>query len=503
MRRIIKSDQLYKTLFYSILLIGITLRLYQHLMGRSLWEDEAHIALNFMWFGYGELMAPLQNYQTAPIFFLWATETFSNLFGNNETSLRSFAFIVSIAAFPFFFYLVRDLTNSVITAIIAFTIFALNISLIYYSSEIKSYTVDVSIYIFILYLLFSKHSYVVKHRIGLLSFTGCIAIPLSNASIVILFCAGLYLITRDWNRSFSNDKKTLQINIPSSQLIMFSSWSIIWLLNFFKFIHNHPYGEGMKQIWSWTFAPTNIFSKEFADFIMLRINDTIYSDMLFFSDKYYFPQILSGLILLAITSCIYNRQWKVLWLTIGPIIIHLILSMFKLYPFFYRFILYLLPPFIILVALGINTIAKLIAQRIHKAVAIPIVFFFLFCCTYISIKKFPYWDREIGPVISFINKNYPDKPIIVTTPFTLYSYYMERGIAKNKKLHPIGWQLKPDAYFNDQLIISQQSTYLLLYSVNGFADGYSEVLNSLQDNNLIIRKYEYKTYGIAEVKPKN
>ncbi len=498
-----RISHLFKILFYSVLIAGIALRLYHHLMGRSLWEDEAHIALNFIWLGYKGLMEPLQNYQTAPIFFLWATETFSRLFGPDEVSLRSFAFIVSIAAFPFFFYLVRDLTGNVVTAITAFAIFALNISLIYYSSEIKSYTIDVSVYIFVLYIIFSQHNYVAKYRIGLLGLAGCLAILFSNASTVVLFCAGLYLIITDWSKGLSKDKKNLNINIPVIQLVMFGSWVVVWLLNFFLFIYKHPYSEGMKSIWSWTFAPSNIFSNEFADFIKLRINDTIYENMLFFTDKYYFPQILIGLIIVALGYCIYTRQWKILWVTIVPIALHLVLSMFKLYPFFFRFILYLLPPFIILVAIGISTVANIIARRTHKVITIPLVLFCLFCCTYNSIQKFPYWEKEIGPVISFINENYPDKPIIVTTPFTLYSYYMERDIAKNKKLYPIAWQLQPDTYYNDPLIQSQLSPYLLLYSVNGYADGYSEVLKSLKDNRLIIKQFEYKTYGVAELKPRN
>src|SRR5690606_19142162 len=152
-------------------------------------------------------------------------------------------------------HLVKELTGNVVTAIIVFTIFALNISLIYYSSEIKSYTVDVSMYVFILYLIFSQHSYVARHRIALLSIAGCIAILCSNASSVILLCAGLYLIASNWRKNFSDDRKTFQINIPSGHLVMFGSWLIVWLINFFKFIHKHPYSDGMKHIWSWSFVP--------------------------------------------------------------------------------------------------------------------------------------------------------------------------------------------------------------------------------------------------------
>lgn len=497
-----KAEKIYLLLFYVVLIVGLGLRFYQHLMGRSLWEDEAHIALNFIKFGYAGLMSPLENYQTAPIFFLWSVETFCNIFGSGEVSLRTFPFIVSIAALPFFYFVVKKLSGNLFTAILSFTVFALNISMIYYASEVKSYTIDVAVYIFILYLLLSDHTFVAKHRTKLLAIVGCLAIPYSNASIIILFCTVLYMIATGWSKKMNETRTTIQVGIPTSQLIIFSSWVAVWLINYFKFIHNHPYEEGMKNIWSWTFCPTPIFGTEFSEFIKMRIDDTIYTEMLFFTDKFYFPQILSALVVVAILYNIYKKNWTLLLFTILPIVLHLVMSMFKIYPFFYRFILYLLPSIIILLSSGVTAIINIFPGKVGHIVSIPLGLGFCYCCSYISIEKFPSWDREIGPVISYINKNYPDHPILVTTPYTLYTYYMERDVAKNKHLQPIKWQLKPEDYYSSDSVKSVKSDYLLLYSVNGFADGYGDVLKSLKDNGLILQSFEYKTYGVAAVKPK-
>lgn len=495
------AEKICLALFFLILAIGIALRFYQHLMGRSLWEDEAHIALNFMYFGYLGLMEPLQNYQTAPIFFLWSVETFCKIFGPGEISLRTFPFLVSIAALPFFYFVVKRLSGNLLTAIISFTVFALNISMIYYASEVKSYTIDVAIYIFILYLLLSDHSFVARHRTKLLAVAGCLAIPYSNASVVVLFCAALYMIATGWSKKMNEDKTTLQLGIPTSQLVIFGSWATVWLVNYFKFIHNHPYAEGMKNIWSWTFCPTPIFGKEFSDFIRMRIDDTIFTEMLFFTDKYYFPQILSALVVISVVYNVYKKNWALLLFTILPILLHLVMSMFKMYPFFYRFILYLLPPFIILVSSGVSAIVNLFPRKVGNIISVPIALGYCYCCTYISIENFPSWRREIKPVISYMNNKYPDKKIIVTTPLTLYTYYMDRGIAKNKNLIPIKWGIKPDEYYNSDIIKPLNDSYLLLYSVDGFADGYKDVLNSLKEKGLILKQFEYKTYGVAEVKP--
>lgn len=490
-------------LFYSFLLIGIGLRMYQYLMGRSLWEDEAHIALNFIKFGHLGLMAPLENFQTAPILFLWIVETFCDVFGSGEMSLRAFPLLISLAALPFMFYVARSLTKSSLAAIIAFIVFTLNITLIYFSSEIKSYTVDVSAYIFIPYLLLSSHPYVVRKRTLLLAIAGAVAIICSNASAVILFCAAIYMVTKDqFDESSSEKRKLLVLQLSKSSIVIFITWGVVWVINYFRFIHNHPYADGMKSIWSWTFSPRNIFRKPFTDFITARINDTIYTDMLFFTDKYYFPQILTCLVVCSVLTAIIRKQWVLLLFTVLPILLHLGVSMLKMYPFFYRFILYLLPPFIILVSYGVASIINYLPRLLRNTLALPVVAAFCYCCSYISIEKFPSWDREIGPVISYINKNHPDKQILVTTPYTLYSYYMERDVAKNKHLQPIKWNLKPEQYYSSDSVKSIKSDYLLLYSVDGFADGYGDVLKSLKENGLILQSFEYKTYGVVAVKPK-
>jgi hypothetical protein len=79
---------------------------------------------------------------------------------------------------------------------------------------------------------------------------------------------------------------------------------------------------------------------------------------------------------------------------------------------------------------------------------------------------------------------------------------MERGVARNKNLHPLKWNLSPWDYYVDDTVRSVSSAnYLLIYSADGFADGYKEVLHNLDEHGYIVRRFEYKTYGVAEVKP--
>ena len=79
-----------------ILLVGVLFRLRQYLTGRSLWLDEAMLAINIRNRGFGGFFRPLDYDQGAPIGFLFIEKTFSLVFGTNELSLRLFPFLLGV-----------------------------------------------------------------------------------------------------------------------------------------------------------------------------------------------------------------------------------------------------------------------------------------------------------------------------------------------------------------------------------------------------------------------
>ncbi len=486
--------------FIVVFAVGLYLRFYQHLMGRSLWEDEAHIAISFINFGYLGLTNVLPNFQTAPIFFLWGVETFSKLFGNSELSLRMFPFLVSVLSMPFFYFFVKALTKDTLTSLLGFFIYAVNISFIYYSSEVKSYTIDVSSYIIIGYLLLTNNEWVAKHRNKLLILAGVFFLLSSNVSAIILFCAGIYMVSK-WQFISIRNKFISFKSIPKSDLGVFSIWLIVFAVNYFRFIYKHPYAIGMKKIWDWAFCPTPAFGDAFNTFMKARIDDSIFTDLLYFTDKYYFGYILLGILLLALFHIVRSKNYSILLFTILPILLHMAMSMLKIYPFYYRFILYLLPPFIILVCIGISFIFSFLAQRVHNLSTIPLLLFFCYCTSIKSLEKFPFWDKEIKPSLDFINKNYPAKNVFITTPWTLYLYYSRVGYIKNPNRIRLLWNLTPEQFYTDTVVARQKESFVLLYSSNGYSDGYGEVIKDLRSKNKILREFEYKTYSIAEVQP--
>ena len=127
-----------------LLAAGIVLRVVQLLANRSLWIDEAALALNVVHKSARELAGPLDHGQMAPIAFLWLEKATVSVFGAGEWSLRLVPFAAGLIALVLFARLARATLASAGT-LVAAGLFALNHRLVYYSSEVKQYATDVAV----------------------------------------------------------------------------------------------------------------------------------------------------------------------------------------------------------------------------------------------------------------------------------------------------------------------------------------------------------------------
>jgi len=136
---------------YLIIAFGVAVRLVEYLSNRSLWADEAVLALNIVNRSYLELLQPLDYDQGAQIGFLMVEKFAVQILGNNEYALRLFPFICGVGSLFLFYELGKKwLLKSGVT--ISLLLFACLKYLVYYSAEVKQYSSDVTITI-LLYLL--------------------------------------------------------------------------------------------------------------------------------------------------------------------------------------------------------------------------------------------------------------------------------------------------------------------------------------------------------------
>src|ERR1041384_5610084 len=108
----IKNRKYVSAIFWIILVVGLVLRFYQYFMGRSLWEDECHLALNFMKYGFLRLAQPLDFIQGAPILFLWLVKASVKIFGYGEIAFRLVSFVGAILTLPLFYFVAVKLTGN-------------------------------------------------------------------------------------------------------------------------------------------------------------------------------------------------------------------------------------------------------------------------------------------------------------------------------------------------------------------------------------------------------
>ena len=73
-----------RVMLAALVLLGAVLRIYQYAADRSLWLDEAALAHNIIQRGFGQLVAPLDYAQIAPLGFLWLEKCAVVLFGSSE-----------------------------------------------------------------------------------------------------------------------------------------------------------------------------------------------------------------------------------------------------------------------------------------------------------------------------------------------------------------------------------------------------------------------------------
>ena len=243
----------------AVLLLGVTLSLVQFIYNRSLWRDEASLALNIINKNGLELLKPLDYMQVAPILFLQLEKLFSILLPNSEYGLRLLPLLCFWFSLYFFYGILKLTFKNYYTIIFALSLFVFNYNLIYYSSEVKQYICDVLVLTSIYY--FTLKSYKKEEtKYYILGILGCVSIYLSNVTPIILFSCGIYL--------FYNSLINKKIYFKHMAIVSFV-WGITFLSYYYYFIHGHPTSDYMVTYWSNqnAFMPHNLFSADFYLFL--------------------------------------------------------------------------------------------------------------------------------------------------------------------------------------------------------------------------------------------
>ena len=138
----------------ALIAVGIVLRLVRFLHYRSLWLDEATLALNIMSRSYSQLVRSLDFAQGAPAGFLALEKLSISMFGDSERAFRLVPLLAGIASL-FVFWRVAQRFLDPYAALLALAFFSFMECFVYYGAETRPYELDV-LATLVLLLLFDR-----------------------------------------------------------------------------------------------------------------------------------------------------------------------------------------------------------------------------------------------------------------------------------------------------------------------------------------------------------
>ncbi|HEY3476612.1 MAG TPA: glycosyltransferase family 39 protein [Anaerolineales bacterium] len=326
-----------------LILLGLLLRLRQYLTGRSLWADEAMLALNIVTRGFGGLFRPLDYDQGAPIGFLLVQKLFNTVLGKHEYALRLFPLLVGLLSLWLFYLLLKRITTGT-GLLVALALFAFNPRLIYYSSEVKQYILDVAVTLALLLIAAPALSASPQKKdYAWLTIAGLLALWLSHPALFVLAGIGLALVILALRH---RDYTSLKV---------VTGMGVLWILEiallYLLILRDLSQNAYMRDYWQGAFLPVPPWSEP--GWFAKALNENI-------GIQFGIPYAVFAVFFLMLVG------WVILWFRqrgyaiafAGILLVTLTASALGLYPIFERMILFLLPIGFVLIGKTVEVIYR-------------------------------------------------------------------------------------------------------------------------------------------------
>jgi hypothetical protein len=124
-----------------LLALGVACRLHVYLLTFPIWRDEASLALNFVSRDYRRLLDELDNFQVAPLLFLWMEKAVYQFLGDSAALLRVAPMVAGVSGLVLFWQLSRRCLTP-LPAALALGFLAVAQSPIHLASMVKPYSFD-------------------------------------------------------------------------------------------------------------------------------------------------------------------------------------------------------------------------------------------------------------------------------------------------------------------------------------------------------------------------
>ena len=396
-----------------LVVLGVVLRLAQYLFNRSLWLDEINLADNLLSRTYSQLWAPLDGGQYAPIGFLWVTKFLLTCFGSSEAVFRLLPLVCGLLSLPLFASLARQQLRG-LGAVVAVLLFVVSDQLIYYSSELKPYSVDVAATTWLLWLTMRRDGvFASTKRTVACALTGAILLWFSFPVLLVLPAIGIAAGTTGFLRGDASQRRHIAL--------VGVLWAVSFAALYSLSLRDNAVDPFVRNFWQEAdaFVP---LSGAALPWVSLATQD------LFVWDHHTIPWLswlsaASGLVLLIV------RRSAVAWVTLLLLGLTLLASALERYPFQRRLLLFAWPLLPLLIGGSIQALEG--RGVLWKWVACAVAALIAFGPTVQAFDKLahPRQRQEVRPVVEYFmaHRQPGDELYLFYATLAQFRYYAKRA----------------------------------------------------------------------------
>lgn len=415
-----------------IIVVGILIRVSIYGLNSSFWMDESILASNVL---KTPLFSTLSSDLNAPVGFLFISKLLSIIFGNSEYAFRLFPLVSGIVSLVLFYKFSNRCLSS-LEALLATFLFSFSPTLIYFSTEFKQYSSDVTsaLILWLIALEIMNDRDMSWKKTFIIAATCSVLIWFSHPSLFVF--SGIIMVLLGSFFSKQNTLKLDQVSVIASLVAI--STILLYLVHLSKLAHNNQlayyfthYDYSFPKIW-----PLNIKNILISKMILSRFFD------------FYGLNTLSILPFLTFFLIGYinfiKKNLPITLLLVLPIFTVVLISVLGLYPLQTRLVLFCCPSLFIITAHGCS-------WSISKAV---------------KIVKGPKFTTSIVTVLLYLIfpgvlfYQYPSQFNIFKSDDREAVHYLNENIRKGDQIYLQSWVKVPyKYYFNRDTAITPSAIY--------------------------------------------
>ena len=429
---------------WGIIFFGIALRLIRYLYNPSLWFDESVVATDIINRGFMEFLQPSPDYtQTGPLGFFILIKLAIQVFGNSEYAFRLFPLLFGIISLFLFYKVAKHILNPE-AVVIALGLFAILDPLVWYSTTLKPYSIDVAVTLLIYTFVINMRTKQLNMlQTAFFAFAGAVVVWFSHPSIFIIAGVGVCSvafcsINKEWARL-------------RGQLFIYSIWALSFVALYILYTHNltsdMDYNMGIEKALKMEnslmpFPPESLKDiRWYVDSFFETFDSAI---GLSFAGLAAFAFIVGGI-------SMYSENRERFLLLISPFFFTVVAAALHQYSIKGRLILFLVPLMLLIISEGVAKVSNKSGHNPAKVGIILIALLFLYPFSWATYHiKNPSSLEEIKPVLSYIKDNWQKEDILYIHFYTQYAFeyyskYYPEPFAFDEKEYLIG--IAPGAWY--------------------------------------------------------